>query len=383
MANEFIGRKSAIWLWLEATRWTAVQPQVWIPKQSGVLNPSIESVNDDSWYGVIDEVYESFVTKAKSEISLGGIVRDSFIGYLLLGALWKCTPVNCYTGTASWWTPKRWEGSANNKIKKIVKKWTTTYYYIDWSAITSLTNGTWTLTLTKVSWVYWYMFERLNNNTHPSFTLFDDDPVSASYAAYSMISTFEISCNVADYVKFSAAFEGKGVKPVEWALSPAYADENPFTASMAGVRFAANEAWLNDAEELCMQSFRVSVNKNLADVQCFGSTDIDAIYNQQFTVEGDFTALYNSVALRDYVLDTTKKAVRFYAENSNVPALATGIYPAIYVDVMKAWFTSWSKSDTANEIINQTIAFNAEYDNATWASIEVLLVNWNWNWYEA
>jgi hypothetical protein len=42
---------------------------------------------DSSGYGVIDEVYESYTTKNTSAITLTGIVRDDFIGYLLLGAL--------------------------------------------------------------------------------------------------------------------------------------------------------------------------------------------------------------------------------------------------------------------------------------------------------
>jgi hypothetical protein len=47
----------------------------------------------------------------------------------------------------------------------------------------------------------------LNSNTHPSATLYDVDPVASSYAPFCMINTFELSCEVADYMKFSAEFE--------------------------------------------------------------------------------------------------------------------------------------------------------------------------------
>jgi hypothetical protein len=50
-----------------------------IPKTSGLLNPNLEVATDDSGYGVIDEVYDTFTTKASSSISLEGIVRDDFI----------------------------------------------------------------------------------------------------------------------------------------------------------------------------------------------------------------------------------------------------------------------------------------------------------------
>jgi len=92
---------------------------------------------------------------------------------------------------------------------------------------------------------------------------------------------------------------------------------------MAGVRFASDESGLNGASEQCMQNFRLSINKNLTDIQCFGDTDVADIYNQQFGIEGDFEAVYESTTLRDYVLNSQKKAMRFYAVNGNATALAT------------------------------------------------------------
>jgi hypothetical protein len=59
-----------------------------------------------------------------------------------------------------------------------------------------------------------------------------------------MINTFELSCEVADYVKFTAELRGKKMSTAS-ALSPAYSDDNKFVASMAQVFFATNEAGLN------------------------------------------------------------------------------------------------------------------------------------------
>jgi hypothetical protein len=77
-----------------------------------------------------------------------------------------------------------------------------------------------------------HFFEVLQSNEHPSFTIYDDDPIAGSYAPYCMISSFEISCNVAEYMKFSAEFTGKQMQTAS-AQTPAYASENPFTASMS------------------------------------------------------------------------------------------------------------------------------------------------------
>lgn len=374
----YIGRLSAIWLGKETTRGTAVQPVVWIPKESGVLNPSLESATDESWYGVIDGVYDSFTTKNSSNLSLSGVARDNSLWYLFLGALWKYTKLYCVTGTPSGGTPARgdilsWNGAV---LKKIIVIGTTTYYFFDKSTSGSIGNGTWTMTATAVN-INAHFFEVLQSNSHPTFTLYDDDPVAWSYAPYCMINSFELSCEVADYVKFTAEFMWKQMQAIQGSVTPAYATENAFTASMAGVRFASDESGLNSASEQCMQNFRLSINKNLTDIQCFGDTDVADIYNQQFGIEGDFEAVYESTTLRDYVLNSQKKAMRFYAVNGNATALATWIYPSIYIDLMKVGMNERSKSDGNDEIIKQTMGYTGQYNNDDGCSIEILLLNNN------
>ena len=165
----YIGRLSAVWLGKETTPWTAVEPQVWIPKESGVLNPTFEESTDNSGYWVIDEVYDTFTTKNSSNITLGGIVRDSFIGFLLLWALGKYTKLYCISWTVTWWTPQRWdiETSEQAVLKKILKIWDTTYYFFDKDITWTITNWTWTIVWTQVNGVNAHFFEKLNAT--PSF----------------------------------------------------------------------------------------------------------------------------------------------------------------------------------------------------------------------
>jgi hypothetical protein len=167
----------------------------------------------------------------------------------------------------------------------------TTYYWVSTTSGTlvngdTVTNGTWTATagVTATAAAKGHFFERANTNNHQTFTLYDDDPVAAAKAVYSMINTFEISTEVGDYAKFTAEFRGKQMESTS-GLSPSYSDENPFLAKDAFVYFAANEAGLNAATAQCMQNFRLAINKNLTDIQCFGSQDIDSLHNQQFTTE--------------------------------------------------------------------------------------------------
>lgn len=379
MTDAFIGRKSAIWLWIETTRWTAVAPTVRLPKTTGVLNPTTESATDDSWYWVIDEVYDSFTTKNFSWLNLEGIVKNDSIWYLLRLALGSYSKLNVFTWTPSWWTPARWDAVSWWVLRKILVIGSTTYYCFDWTVSAwTITNWTRTMTWTAVSDFTVHLFSRLNSNTHPSATICDLDPVASSYAPFCMINSFELSCEVADYMKFSAEFQGKQMQAYASGSepTPAYSDEPAFTSSMAWVKFANNEAWLNSAEEVCMQSFRVSINKNLTDIQCFGSTDVNSLYNQQFGVEWDFEALFDDTTLRDYALNSNKKAVRFYAESGSGDD-----FSAIYVDLFKVWLSDRSKTDSNNEIVKQTMWFTWQYSNDDSATIEVVLINGNSTWY--
>jgi len=77
------------------TAGTSEAPSVWIPKMGGVIVPEFESAIDDSGYGTIDEVYDTQTTKNFSKLTLTGIMRDDFIGHLLLGALGTYNQVAC------------------------------------------------------------------------------------------------------------------------------------------------------------------------------------------------------------------------------------------------------------------------------------------------
>jgi hypothetical protein len=53
----------------------------------------------------------------------------------------------------------------------------------------------------------------------------DVDDVAASYAPFCMVNSFELSCEVGDYVKFSCEFQGKAMVEDTSSPSPAYSDE--------------------------------------------------------------------------------------------------------------------------------------------------------------
>lgn len=395
MPNEHIARKQAIGIGKETTSGTAVSAASWIPKKEGGLKPVFEKAVDDSAYGVIDEVYDSQTVKNMTEASPGGILRDNWFGLLLLGALGQETLCKTVTlASISGGTPARGDtvyvGTPGSEtfigtIKKIVTIGAADYYFISTTSGTlstsdTLTDGTWTATATVISGVGAHFFERLNTNTHPSFTLYGSDPVGDERAPYCMLDSLEMEFIVGDFGKFTSKFMGKKLETAS-AQSPSYTSDNPFLTKHAAVKFASDESGLNAASASVVQRFKLGVSKNLKDVQAFGDTDISSIHNQQFGIKGDLEAIYNTTTYRDYVANSTKKACRIQAINDDVTELFTAsptsdnVYPSVYVDMARLSFNEWDRSDDNNGLVNQTMGFSGEFGVSEAMTIEILLLN--------
>jgi len=390
-----IGRKSAVWLGKETVSGTFVVPAFRVPKKSGWINPAFEEAVDDSGRGVIDEVYDSATVKNMTKVSLWGIVRDDFIGHLFMWALWTHTTVFLTKPTGVTNTPVRWNGcyqwvsfwtaTRTWTLKKILTVWANTYYLLK-TLTGSFVSGTATKesltdarTLnapdsTTYTAVKWHLFERANTNTHPSYTVYDSSSIADAYSPYCMVDTFKITSKIWEYTMFELEMMWKKLVTTT-AQSPVYTDQNSFLAKYSNVYFADTEALLNSASAVCMKSFNLNIAKNLADTQCFWSDDIDKLYNQQFTIDWDLEAIYDSVTLRDYVVNSTKKSCRVALINTGATALVTWLYPSIYIDMSKLWFKDWNKTDDLNAITRQTMWFSWQYKATDLMTLEILLLN--------
>ena len=118
-----------------------------------------------------------------------------------------------------------------------------------------------------------HLFERLNNNNHPSYTIYGADPIQdaanqSSYAPYCMVNKFDMTAKVGEFVTFDVDYMGKQMVTTS-KQSPAYTTANPFLAKHAHVYFANTEALLSSATAVCMQEFKFSMALNLQEIQCF------------------------------------------------------------------------------------------------------------------
>lgn len=386
--TKHIGRLQHIGLGKEITPGSLVPANVWCPVMAGALKPVFESANDESAYGVIDQNYDSQTVKNTSELSgVTGILRDNWIGYLLLGALGTEALCQCITlASISGGTPARGDAVSSatagwtGVIEKIISINAVNYYFVSTTGgvLTTgqvdFTDGVYTATETIVTGVTGHMFKRLNTNNHPTFTMYGSSPVSDELSPYSMIGQMEIEVAVNDFAKFSLGMMGQQLQAAG-PQSPVYTADNQFLAKHGNVYFAADEAALNAAAPSILQRVRFSINKNLTTVEKMGSTDVDSIHNQQFGVEGEIEAIYENDIYRDYVKNSTKQAMRVALINTEAAALNGNVYPSIYADFARNSFKEWDRSDDNDSLVSQTLGFTSEFSVAEAMTTEILLIN--------
>lgn len=382
--TNFIGRKRQIGIGKESTAGTAVAAAAWIPLTKPGFKPVSEKATDDSAYGNIDEIAEMLTTKNMTEISMEAILRDDWLGYLLLGAFGsesvtiKCslaslsgsftvgeTVTQAVSGAIG--VVKRYEGSPQNRLYIQVSTGTFT------SGSNAITGGTSSASAvpTYDSGVRAHIFTRLNSNNHPSFTIYKVDDVDTMRAAYCMIDSLDLEVAVPDFSRFMLKAKGKQMGST--SATPAYVSANPWLAKHADLYFADTIIGLDAASAVAISRVKVTVNKNLTDYQALGDDDVASFHNRQFGIVGDFDAIFGSADIRDYMINSTKKAMRLVLLNDEV-TIGNSSNPRLDIELARVSFQDWKDSEDNNALVTQTMGFTAEFDaDAAYTGLAILV----------
>ena len=124
-----------------------------------------------------------------------------------------------------------------------------------------------------------------------------------------------------------------------------------------------------------MKSFKITISKNVTDYTAFGSTSPTSLHNQRFDVKGDFTLLYNETTQRQYLANSTKRALRLALVNAGATAISGSSYPTIQLDMPVCTFTSFDVTDANDTLREQTLGFTAEFDPTRSLTLEALMLN--------
>lgn len=383
MSNEHIGRLEKVGLGKESVAGTSVAASAWIPKVDGSFSPEVTKAKDTSAYGTIDELRDSQTTKIMTKTDIKGIFRDIYAGHLLMAAFGQDTVTLKMTmsGGAGTFSVGETVTQATSGATGVVKRvdGSTVYVTISSGVFTSgsntVTGGTSGATGTPTfdSGVRSHFFQRLNSNAHPSYTIYGVDDVGTYKSVYSMLEQLEIECSVGDFLKFSAEFKGK--KEVSGSASPAFnTSENAFLAKHATVKVANALSGLTGATPISVSSFKLTIQKNLEDYQALGSVDISSIFNKQFKVVGELTAIFNATTIKDLVLNSTKQAMRIDITNSDA-TVGNSSNPKLTIDLAQCSFKNWSKKAGNDDLVMQTVGFDMEFSVSDSEGIVAFLQN--------
>lgn len=354
-----------------------------------MFKPVYDVKMDAAAYGNIDANRQGTTVKEMVDVTIGGSPRDQWFGHFLMAALglaYPCVrfPVSSLSGTFSEGeTVTESTSNATGVLRRNDQAAGTPVLYIAPATGTftggqTLTGGTSSATATggtieSPSALRWHVFRRANTNTHPSFTIYNSDPLEDIRAAYCMLDTLEIECVAGEWVRFSARFMGKAFGSTS-AQSPTYASQYPFFAKNAVCKVAATHNDLDAASALSVKRFKLTIKKNVTEFLAFGSSSPASLHNQQFDVRGDFTLLYNSTTQRDYFVNSTKRAIRLTLPSTG-NTIGSGSVPTLQFDMPVNTFMTFDPSDSLDTLREQTLSFVSEYDITRSLTLECLLAN--------
>ena len=308
--SKFIGRQQAIAVSVEATRGTLVAPESWINKTNYSVEPKVQKGRFEGNYGNIYPGDDAIVTQKWAEGDIEFEIQDQMIGYFLYAL---------FGGLSS-------------------------------AAFQSVLKHTLTIAGTSVQ--------------HKSLSLFMNDPIGSDNSktiayARAMINSMELTIEPGELVKAVANFQA--MPHTDYTRQTAsFTAENKFSHKDLTFKVAANEAGLDAASKINLQSFTLNINKNVIRENALGTVQPVDILNRLITIQGTIMLTYEDRVYRDYMLDGTKKAIRITLQKADTTIGTTN--PTIQIDLPVVEFDSWEPNNPNDDISTQEIQFTALYD---------------------
>lgn len=228
------------------------------------------------------------------------------------------------------------------------------------------------VTTTVTGSVKSHAFTLGQNIQHPSLTLFaKDGSVQNQRYSNAMINTLQISASLEDYVRFSASF----IASVASANSdtPSYDTEYDFVARDITIKLADSEAGLSGATALKAKAVDVSWDQGLIRDHVVGAYTPDDIYNARLMISGNMQLNFTDETLKDLYLGNSAKYMSITIEGE--ADLGSGNHPTVTAILNKVQFMDWNREGAANDLVTQTVSFQAFYNPADAQQSEVTLKN--------
>lgn len=390
MANEHIGRKQEIGIGKESVSGTAVSASAWIPKVSGVFKPKFVVDSDKSAWGTIAELRENQTVQQTTEVSLTTILRDILAGHLLMGAFGTSYPCVRFSPASITGTFVEGEvvtesvSTATGTLRRADQTTTPKFLYIEplsgtFTGSQTLTGGTSGATcaggtIQTPSALRDHVFRMKNDNTHPSYTIYNHDAIGDERALYCMLDQLDIELVSGKFCQVTAKYMGKKLASTG-AQTPSYSTTQfPLLPKHCNFYFASDFSGIGSATALAITRCKITIKKNVEAYQALGSTDVNSIHNKQWSIEGMIELLYNSVTQRDYVVNSTTQAARIAIINTD-QTIGSATNPSLQLDIPTCSFREWDRTSDNDALVKQTLSFEGQYDTTRSLVAEAALRN--------
>lgn len=209
---------------------------------------------------------------------------------------------------------------------------------------------------------YKHTYSIANSNQHPTLTIFTKDPIGDTAFKGCMIDTLEISAELNEIVMYTAGFKGR--KGNDWSWTAAYAADYKFVSRDLTLKVAANTGALGAASAISVKSLTLTINKNSDYDWVMGTLEPEDVLNKQITIEGTLELNYEDRTWRDYMLNSSIKALSILLTNTRDTIGVAG-NPAVYFEFPAVSFSEWETSRDNDDVVGQTVKFTALWDVST------------------
>lgn len=319
--GKIIGRLTSVGIGKESTRGTSVAPGYWVPVTDLDIEDKVEYVTNDSGIGRIEQNNDAKVNKAWAEGSWSGKIYDESVG-VELTALFGAAPSSAERTTTD---------------------------------------------------VFDHSYAMANNNIHASMTVGYKEANDDLRYARAMIKSWSLEAVRDNFIRRTLEF--MSMKQASASNSVSYTDENEFLPKHVAVKLADTLSGLDAASAIEVTAVNLEINKNVDASWILGSNDPDDINNKQVVVTGSIEFYYEDQTIRDYVLNGTNKALRIDIVSDTVIGTSGSHTPAIRFDLAKLVFSENARAIGNDDLVMNTINFEAVYSIADSSLITARLTN--------
>lgn len=207
---------------------------------------------------------------------------------------------------------------------------------------------------------YTHEFSLANTNQHQSLSITTIDPIGDLIYELAMINSLSISIVPDSIISYTVSFLSKGSASSE-ENTASYTSENKFVGRDLTFKLADTTGGLGAASEVKVKSLTLNIEKNAELSATLSTLHPEDIVNKLFTINGEIVLDYEDRTYFDYITSDDYKSVRINLTGRTVITGSASTYPSWTLDLSKVSFDSFDPDFSLNEIVTQTLMFNALY----------------------